>query len=421
MSSGSTDTPPEFSAGDTLCAGRFHVVRALGRGGVGWVYLARDQLLDRPVACKIAHEGDQLASDEVRLQFNKLVGITSPNVVKPLGFFVHDTSNVRRPVLALQIVEGDDFATWVVDAPLHDRLGALTAIASGLAELHEVGLVHGDLGGGLNLKVASGNRVVLIDLDSEASGRCPPEADRAALARLLRVHLPQYVSSALAAVLAALDKTEEQLPMRAITAQLRSVATGVPLLDLASAHVKASAASYQAENVERERRYNEIRLHRALTFDGLRARIETIGKEFNISCIYAGPTTELEELAPGRPEGYFVERSIELRASAEQRWRTVVEGVTAFYKPMPYNQTLIASGTSWVTFRGVRRDYLLELRLENETPRLWVAEDPAKMKRDVFSSKPQQRQDAEPEWRQLDDTWIVTCVELLIGRPVNAA
>src|SRR6266550_2425735 len=62
---------------------RFQVVRILGKGGMGTVYLARDERLERPVAVKVLHTED-LATDERRTRFMReartAASIRHPNI-----------------------------------------------------------------------------------------------------------------------------------------------------------------------------------------------------------------------------------------------------------------------------------------------------------------------------------------------------
>src|SRR5437660_9002967 len=62
---------------------RFQIVRILGKGGMGTVYLARDERLERPVAVKVLHSED-LATDERRAKFMReartAASIRHPNI-----------------------------------------------------------------------------------------------------------------------------------------------------------------------------------------------------------------------------------------------------------------------------------------------------------------------------------------------------
>lgn len=86
--------PPEFERGTSLCGGRFVVEAFVGRGGVGAAYRAHDVELGRSVVCKITHHDDDLAWKEARGQFEKLARIHSRDVVRCLGFFVHEDKGI---------------------------------------------------------------------------------------------------------------------------------------------------------------------------------------------------------------------------------------------------------------------------------------------------------------------------------------
>src|SRR5262245_26020005 len=120
----------EFAKGNEICGGRFIVECFLKSGGVGAAYLCQDVVLHERVVCKLAHEADDLAWGEMRLQFLKLTRIASPDVVKPLGFFVHQEKSTDRgrPVIELEWVDGVDFGDWAKSAELHERMQALARI-----------------------------------------------------------------------------------------------------------------------------------------------------------------------------------------------------------------------------------------------------------------------------------------------------
>jgi serine/threonine-protein kinase len=141
--------PPKadrFAPG-TLLAGRYRVVAALGRGGMGEVYRADDLTLGQPVALKFLPP--HLADDPDRLsRFRKEVAVarkvSHPNVCR-----VHDLAGGdQQPFLTMEYVDGEDLAS------LLRRIGRVppdkaTAIArelcQGLAAVHEQGLVYRDL------------------------------------------------------------------------------------------------------------------------------------------------------------------------------------------------------------------------------------------------------------------------------------
>src|SRR5262249_45571490 len=68
-----------------LVADRFRIVRCIGQGGMGMVYLAHDQSLDRPIALKrvpqeILFDGD--ARDDLRQEANRLLDLAHENIIR---------------------------------------------------------------------------------------------------------------------------------------------------------------------------------------------------------------------------------------------------------------------------------------------------------------------------------------------------
>ena len=126
---------------------RFTLLSELGRGGMGVVYKARDEENGRPVALKLLREA-YAADPEYLRRFERELElarrIDSPNVVKVLGFGIHE----RVPYLAFEYIEGPS---------LHDALAAhgpyswpdtralIEQIAQGLADAHAAGVIHRDV------------------------------------------------------------------------------------------------------------------------------------------------------------------------------------------------------------------------------------------------------------------------------------
>ena len=129
-------------------AGRFELLRSLGSGGMGTVYLARDPQLGRKVALKVLRPDLHDASVAARLQREAiaLARLSHPNVVG-----VHEVGNVDgEPFVAMEYVPGGDLAKWLHDHPEASRprtaqgLSILLEAGRGLAAAHGAGLVHRD-------------------------------------------------------------------------------------------------------------------------------------------------------------------------------------------------------------------------------------------------------------------------------------
>jgi WD40 repeat protein/serine/threonine protein kinase len=124
--------------------GRFTIVRELGAGGMGVVYVAYDEQLDRRVAVKLLRGSDTDAEAQLRLQreAQAMARVSHPNVVT-----VHEVGTFQDQVfVAMEFVDGQDLRGWQ-KAERHDwrTIVAIFAQAGeGLAAAHDAGLVHRD-------------------------------------------------------------------------------------------------------------------------------------------------------------------------------------------------------------------------------------------------------------------------------------
>ena len=126
----------------------FTLVKRLGAGGMGSVYLARDPVLKRLVAVKLM--SPQLAADiDARARFEReaqaVASITHPNVVS-----VYSVGELENgvPYLVMQYVEGRTIADRLKeDGPFDARTAkrVLGEVASALAAAHKKGIIHRDI------------------------------------------------------------------------------------------------------------------------------------------------------------------------------------------------------------------------------------------------------------------------------------
>jgi Tol biopolymer transport system component len=126
--------------------GPFQVVRELGRGGMGEVYLARDTRLDRQVAIKalpahLAQDPDRLARFQREAKMLAMLSHTGIGSIH--GLEVAD----GRTYLVLEFVEGETLAERLARGPLtvDDALDTAKQVAEALEAAHEKGVVHRDL------------------------------------------------------------------------------------------------------------------------------------------------------------------------------------------------------------------------------------------------------------------------------------
>jgi eukaryotic-like serine/threonine-protein kinase len=126
--------------------GPYKVIRELGRGGMGVVYLATDTRLDRQVAIKALPA--ELASDPARLErFEReartLAQLNHPNLAGIHGVEEQDGAKY----LVLEYVEGETLADMLDRGPLpvDDAVELAVQIAAGVEAAHEAGVIHRDL------------------------------------------------------------------------------------------------------------------------------------------------------------------------------------------------------------------------------------------------------------------------------------
>ncbi len=129
-----------------LLAGRFVVEREVGRGGVGIVYRAHDQVGGQAVALKVIAIPGVDAGEEARFQREGrvLAGLHHPGIVRVVAFGQLDEG---QPFVAMEWLEGEDMAQRHKRAPLPlaAALRVAADVADALAAAHASGIVHRDV------------------------------------------------------------------------------------------------------------------------------------------------------------------------------------------------------------------------------------------------------------------------------------
>ncbi|MEU5597585.1 serine/threonine-protein kinase [Streptomyces sp. NPDC020298] len=129
-----------------LTAGRYRLQDAIGRGAMGEVWRAFDEILGRPVAVKLLlpQSTDPTATSRFHLEARTAGSLNHPNVVGVLDFGEHE----RGLFLVMELVQGDSLARLLATSgPLPAAHVARMAAeaAAGLAAAHRQGIVHRDI------------------------------------------------------------------------------------------------------------------------------------------------------------------------------------------------------------------------------------------------------------------------------------
>ncbi len=128
--------------------GRYHILDAIGAGGMGIVHAAYDPDLDRKVAIKLLHQevaglgGNSDGRALLLREAQAMAKLSHPNVVG-----VHDVGVHEGVVfLAMEFVQGVTVAQWNAERARGWRevLAVFVAAGRGLAAAHEAGIVHRD-------------------------------------------------------------------------------------------------------------------------------------------------------------------------------------------------------------------------------------------------------------------------------------
>ena len=145
------------------------MLAALGEGGMGAVYRARDTKLGRDVAIKVLRP-EVAGSPERLARFEReaklLASLNHPHIAQIYGVEEGQAGHagLSGPFLVLELVEGDTLADVIArgPVPLVEALRIARQIAEALEAAHEQGIIHRDLKP-LNIKVRPDGTVKVLD------------------------------------------------------------------------------------------------------------------------------------------------------------------------------------------------------------------------------------------------------------------
>jgi serine/threonine protein kinase len=141
--------------------GRYRVVEAIGAGGMGEVYRARDEHLNRDVAVKcLSSDTPDESRGRMRREAHALSKLNHPNIAT-----VHDFGHEDGvDYVVMEFIRGVSLADRLKGGPLApgEAISIAEQVAAGIEEAHAHGLVHRDLKPG-NVMLTTRGQVKVVD------------------------------------------------------------------------------------------------------------------------------------------------------------------------------------------------------------------------------------------------------------------
>lgn len=152
----------------SLLGGRYRLDKLIGGGGMGEVWQAHDEILDRSVAVKIIRPhlaDDQNVRARLRVEAQLAGKLHHPGIVDVFDYGEDEEDGKTVPFLVMPIIDGAPLSALLAERgslSTGETMAIVAEIAAALHVAHEAGIVHRDLKPG-NILVTPDGRVMLVD------------------------------------------------------------------------------------------------------------------------------------------------------------------------------------------------------------------------------------------------------------------
>jgi eukaryotic-like serine/threonine-protein kinase len=297
-----------ISVGEKL--GPYEILSAIGAGGMGEVYKARDTRLDRVVALKLLPDAF-LRDRERMVRFERearvLASLNHPGIAALYGFEQND----GIPFLVMEYVPGE---TLSGPMPADDAITIARQIAEALEAAHESGIVHRDLKPA-NIKLTPEGRVKILDFGL-AKALENPMAENAR-SQLVTLTAPATESGVIMGTPAYMSP--EQAKGKSVDRRADIWAFGCVLYELLAGQ-RAFKGDSQADTIAGV-------LSREPDWNALAADIPVRTRQLLRRCLKKDPHDRLRDIGDARLE--LTELLTDAPAATERRQRSTILGTLA--------------------------------------------------------------------------------------------